>query len=553
MTNERHARATRLQSSKTRRQFMTGAGALAAGAAMTPWTLRTSRAASPPLGGRDPNTLVVAVDAAVENLDPATNVEWAYGLQPLYDTLTKLKGTSTREAVPWLAERFTPSDDFTRWTCRLRDGITFSDGAACDANAVKAAIARTILLPIGQGYVWGIEDPEAQISVVDKLTLQFDFPQDPHPYFNLQCAGQYGFWIANAAAAEAHSLGPDDMGSQWLQANPVGTGPYRMESNEPGQEIVYEKNPTYWGGWSGSHFNRLITRTVPVAGTRRQLLEQGEADIIWPGTPEDTVSMAEDPRFKVTDAQSFTVQYIFLGNYGPLKDPRARQAMNYAFDTEAYIREITLKTQDVPRGVFPSIMATADPKVATIPFDLGKARELFEAAGVTQGTELTFEFFEGFGNTAGELPQAWLSEIGITLRLQEKSFSGFIESYFSNAPGDSRPNMYFFSWWPNWDHPYSYAWALFSKDAWGANDGNAGLYSNEEANAIIDAMYQAPIDDELAKASRRLQQILSVEDPPWIPVAQERTHLIHRTDIQGLDLNPLYVLTLDMYNLSRGA
>ena len=537
----------------TRRRFLGGAGAAAAGTMLAPWVVKPARAASPPLSDRDPNTLVVAVDAAVENLDPATNVEWAYGLQPLYDTLTKLKGMSTTETVPWLAESFEPNADFTAWTCKLRQGLKFHGGTPCDAKAVKDNIVRTVTLPIGQGYVWGIDDPENQVIILDDGSIRFDFTDDPRPFFNMQCAGQYGLWIANAAAAEAHSSGPDDMGSEWLQANPVGTGPYVLESSEPGQEIIFKKNPDYWGGWDGEHFDRIITRTIPVAGTRRQLLEQGEADIIWPGTPEDTLAMAEDPRFVVTDARTFTVQYVFLGSYGPLQDPRARQAINYAFDNHAYIDSVTRGTQDVPRGVFPGLLATADPDAEIIPFDLGKASELFEAAGVTRGTELTFEFFEGFGNDAGALLQAWLAEIGINLKLVEKSFSGFIESYFSDAPGDSRPSMYFFSWWPNWNHPFSYAWALFHKDAWGASGGNAGLYDNAEANDLIDAMWQAPIDDELMKMSKRLQHILAVEDPVWIPVAEERTHLIHRTDIQGLDLNPLYVLTLDMYALSRGA
>jgi peptide/nickel transport system substrate-binding protein len=518
-----------------------------------PWIAPSARAGSPPLSGRDPKTLVVAVDAAVENLDPATNNSWAYGLQPVYDTLTKLKGLSTNETVPGLAEKLEPSDGFASWTCRLRTGLKFHDGSACDATAVKEAIVRTITLPIGQGYVWGIDDPVNQISVVDDVTLRFDFKGQPRPYFDLECAGQYGLWIANAAAAAAHSKGPDDLGSAWLQANPVGTGPYVLESIEPGHEVIFRKNPDYWGGWQGDHFDRIITRTVPLAGTRRQLLEQGEADIIWPGTPEDTLALAKDPRFAVTDAKTCTMEFIFLGNYGPLKDPRARQALNYAFDSQAYVRDVTRGTQSLARGVFPSLLATADPNVETIPFDLGKAQELFEAAGVTRGTELTLECFEGFGNDAAGLLQAWLAEIGIKLKLVEKSFSGFMESYFSDAPGESRPNMYFFSWWPNWDHPYSFAWVLFHKDAWGASGGNAGLYSNDEVNKLIDAMYQAPSSEELSKSSRRLQHILTVEDPAWIPVAEERTHLVHRTDIQGLELNPLYVLTLDMYALSRSA
>jgi peptide/nickel transport system substrate-binding protein len=389
------------------------------------------------------------------------------------------------------------------------------------------------------------------MKVVDALTLRFDFSPQARPYFDRECAGQYGFGIASVKAAKAHSKSADDQGSEWLQSHPVGTGPYLLESLDPDHEVIYRKNPTFWGGWQGDHFDRVITKTVPLSATRRQLLESGEADIIWPGTPEDTVALEKDPRFVVTDAKTMTMEFIFLGNYGPLKDPRARQAINHAFDTDAYIRQVTLGTQDMPQGVFPSLMATAAPVTNKIPFDLAKARELFDAAGVAQGTELTFEYFEGFGDTAGQLLQSWLGQIGIKLKLVEKSFSAFVEGYFSDAPGESRPNMYFFSWWPQWNHPYSFAWTLFHKEAWGSKGGNAGLYSNDEANKLIASMYQAKIDDDLAQKSKRLQEILTSEDPAWIPIAEERTRLICRTDIKGLRLNPIYVLTLDMYALSR--
>src|SRR5574341_620566 len=102
------ARVWCVQRHLTRRRFLAGAGIGLAGVALSACTTRSKEGASssapPALGGRDPRTLVVVVDAAVENLDPATNLEWAYGLQPVYDTLLKLDGESTSDTIPWLAE-----------------------------------------------------------------------------------------------------------------------------------------------------------------------------------------------------------------------------------------------------------------------------------------------------------------------------------------------------------------------------------------------------------------------------------------------------------------
>ena len=477
---------TSMRHAWSRRDLLIGGTAMA-GAAALPWRLAEAQDL-PSLNGRDPKTLVVAVDASVDNLDPATNIEWAYGLRPVYDTLVELKEGSTTEIQPRLAEEVTSNDDGTVWTFRLRKGVRFHDGTDCDAAAVKAAITRSIYLPVGIGFLWEIEDPESQIEVLDSHTLRFTFP-DVRPLFGLEVAGQYGFWIASPTAAEANSKGEEDLGSEWLKANPVGTGPYKMESNEPGQQVVLAKNPDYWGGWETPHFERIITQTIPLAGTRRQLLEEGAVDLIWPGTPEDTEALGKDPRFVVTDAPTLTMQYVALGNYGPLADPRARQAINLAFDNEAFIRDVVRDTQDVPVGAFPMKLQTADTDTKTLGFDLGEARALLDAAGVAPGTELTYEYFTGFGNVAGELLQAWLAEIGITLKLVEKSFSGFIADYFSDAPAEERANMYFFSWWPGVDHPFSYAFQLFHSGGWGSLGGNAGYYKNEEAEGLIDAMY----------------------------------------------------------------
>lgn len=544
-----------LQRRLTRRRFLASAGIGIAGVTLSACTRgrRTpsgTGTAPPPLGDRDPRTLIVAVDAAVENLDPATNVEWAYGLQPVYDTLVKLDGTSTSETIPWLAESLEPNDDATVWTCRLRDGVMFQDGTRCDARAVKDAATRIATQKGGLGYVWAFDDPDAQMRVEDPRTLLFEFPY-ARPFFNIETAGQYGFWIASPAAAAEHSQGPNDQGHEWLQANPVGTGPYLVAQNDPGQEIVFERFPDYWGGWSGEHFDQVITRTIPEPSTRRQLLEQGEADIIWPGTADDTVGFGEDPRFTVTDAQTLVMEFVALGDYGPLADPRARQGLNHAFDRQGYLEGVMRGTLDEPHGVFPDLLATADTSIQTPGYDLQKAKQLLDAAGVTEGTELTYEYFTGFGDDVGELLQASLAEIGIRLRLVERSFSAFVADFFSDAPPEQRPNMYFFSWWPNFNHPFDWAWVLYHTDAGGSAGGNASLYSNREADGLIDAMWNAPIDADLQSTSSRLQEILTLEDPAWIPVAQEPTHLYVRNDIEGLILNPVYVLTLDMYQLYR--
>lgn len=538
------------QFSMPRRAFLGGVGTFALIAAGRPREVfAQAAAAAPDLGGRDPKTLVVLVDATVANLDPATNIEWAYGLRPVYETLTVLDGLETLKVAPALATSWSANEDHSGWTFTLAEGVTFHDGTPCDAAAVKKAVTRLVSHPAGLSATWQIDDPDKQIVVVDPLTIRFDLP-DSRPFFERQVSSQYGFWIASPTAAEKNSTGPDDLGSQYLQSHPVGTGPFVLDGLEPGQSATFAKSPAYRGGWAHPHFERVITKTIPVSSTRRQLLEAGEADIALTMEPEDLVKLKADPRFSLSDAPTFTVQFIAFARDGKLADARLRKAICHAFDHDAYIQDVALGTADKPTSVFPSLMVGMDDKSRLLPFDPEKAKALLAEAGFAEGTELTMAYYAGFGDVEGQMLQAWLSDIGVALKLQEMSFSAYMEVFFGDGSPAERPDLFYFSWWPNVNHPYSFAWGLFSGEATTA-DGNSGRYANEEATALINDLKNKMIDDAMATKFRRLADILTTEDPAWLPILQERTQFVSRNDIEGMANNPIYVSTLDMYRLSR--
>ena len=74
----------------------------------------------------------------------------------------------------------------------------------------------------------------------------------------------------------------------------VGTGPYVLDSYSQSQQAV-SRNPNYWGGWEGEHFDQLIVSYVKEPATERLLLEQGEVDIAL-FLPDDAVEELDGPR-----------------------------------------------------------------------------------------------------------------------------------------------------------------------------------------------------------------------------------------------------------------
>jgi peptide/nickel transport system substrate-binding protein len=506
--------------------------------------------------GRDTDTLVVAVDAFNADFDPASAYLQSEALiwRGIYESLVRLKGDSASEVEPLLADSWEANADKSSWTFHLHPGVTFSDGEPFDAQAVKDNYVRTIGLALGTNFILGafITDPAKQIVVVDPLTVRFDIGA-PTPHFDVVMAALFGTGVVSPRVLREHSTGDADQGHEWLLGHAVGTGPYVMETLAPGDQVVLVQNPNYWRGWDGAHFKKIIIRSIPEASTRRQLLESGEVDIAYAGTPEDTAAVRADPRFFVGDFKNLDLTYIILGAYGPLAKPEARQAMNYLFPYDDFLNTVQKGTLERANGVFPDLLLTQDPGVFMYPTDIPKAQQLLDAAGVAPGTELTYEYYTGFGKEAGLVMQDQLAKVGLKLKIVEKEFSAMNADLTTDRPVEERANMYYWGWWPDYNDPSNFSWILFHSGA--APDAcpcyNSGYYKNSRVDEIIDAGFTETDATKLAAMFKEAQDILVRQDPAWIPVGQQLDETYFRSDIAGQVFNPLYILTWDYYALSR--
>jgi peptide/nickel transport system substrate-binding protein len=512
---------------------------------------------TPPAISRDPDTLVIAVDAFSPDFDPASSYLLAQGLlwRGTYDGLVRLKGNSATEIEGALAEKWEANADSSVWTFHLRPNVKFTDGTPVDAAAVKANYVRTIKLELGTQLILGafVTDPDKQIEVVNPATVEFDLGA-PTPGFGLVLAAEWGTGIVSPKVFSDQSTGAKDQGHEYLQVHAVGTGPYKITSVEPDNQVVLEQNPDYWGGWSGTHFKKVIIRSVPDGATRRQLLESGDVDIAIQSTADDSAAIKADPRFFVPGQTNLAMDYIILGQYGSLAKPEARQAMSYLWPYDDYINTVAKGDLARPNGVFPDLLDTSVKDFAP-KTDTAKASQLFEAAGVAAGTTFTYEYYTGFGKEVGEVLQAQLESVGMHLTINEKSFGAFNGDLTTDRPADKRADMYYWGWWPDYNQPSDYSWILFNSAA--APDAcpcyNSGYYKNADVDKIINDGFTEADHDKLAASFKEAQRIMSEDvDPPIIPVGQPIDVTYYRNDIKGQVSNPLYIFTWDFYALNRG-
>ena len=290
----------------SRRQFLRGAAGVASGAvamgsaggllaacgnSSTSTSTKQNTAALPLK--RDPQTLVVAMDAFTNDFDPASYFLLA-AIVPsfgVYDSLMRMSGNSPSATKPWLAEKFTTNADKSVWTFSLRPGVKYSDGTLLDANTVKAAYDRTLKAGLGAGSTLQHYITDAkQIVAKDPGTLVLDLGV-PVPQFDLIAASQYGMGIVNPNVVQQQGKNAHT----YLATHSAGSGAYMVESVTPGSQIVLVQNPHYWGGWSGKHFKKVIILQVPENSSRREGMESGDFDIAFPSTPQDTAALRSTP------------------------------------------------------------------------------------------------------------------------------------------------------------------------------------------------------------------------------------------------------------------
>jgi peptide/nickel transport system substrate-binding protein len=150
----------------------------------------------------------------------------------------------TGEYIPWLAESYEYNDDFTAVTVKLRDGVTWSDGEAFNADDV---VFTYDLLRNNPGMVWASEANKwvASVDKVDDLTVRFNLKQaNPRFHLNREAFPAVGIWGGITILPQHVWEGQDPV--SFKNSNPVGTGPYRLVKATQ-TALTYERRDDWWG------------------------------------------------------------------------------------------------------------------------------------------------------------------------------------------------------------------------------------------------------------------------------------------------------------------
>jgi peptide/nickel transport system substrate-binding protein len=363
----------------TRRHFVRGtlggaAGVLAWHQGWAP--LPTAQAQKEAPSGQ--MTWAIHVTLAPAWLDPSETLALATPymlLYPLHDAL--LKPMPGQDIAPSLATAWTESADGRTYDFALRQGVTFHNGDPFSAEDVKFTFERYKGASAGE-----LKQKVKAVEIVQAHYIRFHL-HEPWPdfitFYGTMATGVG--WIVPKRYIEQH-------GDAAFKAHPIGLGPYRLVSHQPGIEVVLEANTAYWR--KTPHVKRIVMKSVPEATTRLAMLKRQEADVAYGlfGTLAEDVR--NGPHLKLEAVQGQATQWVsFVDQYDPKSpwaDKRVRLAANHAINWPAINEAENLGLAILIGGIIPRKFAY------TLPFepygyDPAKARQLLKEAGYANGFE----------------------------------------------------------------------------------------------------------------------------------------------------------------------
>lgn len=356
------------------------------------------------------NRLVICLPSPIVSLDPTNYPDGntQIVIKNIFDSLT------TRDArmkvVPQLAESWRVLND-TTWEFKLRQGVKFHNGDDLTAEDVKFTLERvTKELGIdGQKTSprKSLLGPISKVEAIDDHTIRIETKKP---------------WSILALMLTMQEIIPKKYllatGSEGFKKAPVGTGPFRFVRLE-NENLILRRFEEYYGGAPANPpvqkapIEQLVFKTAPVLANRIAMFKKGECDIITHVSPEVLPILKLVPQIRVL---SRPATRSYFGELNVMKYPftelRIRQAMNYAFDVQAYI-DLFLKGHGTVLStvLLPNAFAYHN-TLKPYPYNPKLAKKLLHDAGYPEWYDITINCDEKYRQFANALA-IFLSKLGL--------------------------------------------------------------------------------------------------------------------------------------------
>ena len=502
-------------------------------------------------------TLIIVTEEGPSTLDidaPTANVETHGASWNTYDRLI----THARIHLPdgsWsydytkfkpeLAESWELAPDGKSVTFHLRKNAKFHDGTPVTAGDVKWSFDRAVAVGGFPAIQMGASEMKSasQFVVVDKYTFRVDFPR-PNKLILPNLAVPIAK-VINSTLAKKHATEKDPWALDWVGKNDCGGGAYIVDTWKPGSEIVFKR----FDGWKSGplpYFRRVISRQIASAGTRRALLEKGDADLSFNLPPKDFSELVKEGKLTVigTPVDSELLYIDMLTTKPPFDNVKVRQAVAYAIPYNDILHTALF---DRGKAMFggPGDPTTTDwPQPSPYTTDLAKAKALLTEAGYPNGFKTTLSYDVSTAATREPialLVQNNLKKIGIDLSIEKVPGA----DWYTRLNKKDMPMLIMsFKAWLNYPDYYFY-WTYDGINNSVFDDMN---YVNPNMDKLIEA---ARFEPDPAKYAQEVKGFIKIafDDVPRIPLVQDFRDVAMQKNIKNYTY--WFHLVLDFRQLTR--
>ncbi|HEY1795779.1 MAG TPA: ABC transporter substrate-binding protein [Stellaceae bacterium] len=320
---------------------------------------------------------------------------------------------------PSLAESWTESPDGLVYEFKLRPNLHFHNGDPLTTEDVKFSFDRY------KGAAADILHQHVkEVEIVDPRVVRFHLDK-PWPDFMT-----FFGTTASAAGIVLPKKYLTEVGDDGFKKHPIGAGPYKYVSSQPGIEIVLEAFHDYWR--RVPIVKTLVMRSVPDATTRALMVKTGEADIAYALDGPDAEGLQETKGIRIVATKHASIFWINFAKQwdekSPWHDIRLRQAVNYALDRKGINHAACLDFCPPAGVIVPRVMDFAL-QVEPPPYDPEKAKKLIAEAGYPNGFDAgMFAAIPGFPTVADAVVND-LNAVGIRVQLQQMERATFYANW----------------------------------------------------------------------------------------------------------------------------
>jgi peptide/nickel transport system substrate-binding protein len=474
----------------------------------------------------------------------------------------------TQEVEPWLAERWTRSDDGLRYTVSLRQGIAFSDGAPFSSEDVLFSLAAVYDERVNSPLADALKvfNQPIQASAPDAHTVVFTFPRPFAPGLRL---------LDNLPILPRHKLGEalkqGTFAKTWGLDTPpaeiVGLGPFVIAEYLPGQRTILTRNPHYFrkdkDGVQLPYLDRVVVEVVPDQNAELLRLDAGDLDMTTSEMrPEDYATLkrgADAGRLQLLDLGVGLTADALWFNLKPgafAGDPRAawiqrdelRRAISFAVDRRAFADSVFYGAGVPVYGpITPANVRWHSSSLPETPHDPARARDLLAAIGFrdsngdgtledAKGAPARFTLLSQKGRTPLERGAAAirddLKKIGVQVDVVLLDGAALVQRFVSGTGYDA----VFFTVSPSDPDP------AISPDFW-LSSGSAHIWNPEQASPAT--AWEKQIDELMARQTaapeeaerKRLfdqVQVIFADHLPLVHFAAQRVFVAASSRVRNL-------------------